>query len=281
MAATLSISTIIIGWNNAALTAGIWIALTALLGPPPYIFTSGNVVSKVYEVVYTSSYSKGTAWLVVGVNAANNYIYWQLFDGWNSSTNQGTNGSAQLSITTLPSTSSAITVVSISDAEFLGIILQQSGWSINDSCIGLFRPTYIVSDWNQNNYLFAFVSSANAPFNFNQWLFPSSNPFNNLSSVAGSVYCDFLIRNSSGVCPYQYGCFMNSNEPDLLPNLVLGQPVSMGNPFSGVGVSASFGIAGGTFNFQDTITLTNVSPNQIYTGVYVGTTKPNFFIRTQ
>jgi len=274
MVATITTSTITATWNNTSLTSGIQGAMTTLFGTAIDSFTSSNIVNKVYQIQYTSSFTLGSAFFVVGISSTNNYIYWQLFDSWNSSTHSGTNGSQQNLIATLPSTTSNITLSIVNGSEFKGVFIQQSSWSLTNTCIGLFRPSIIAPSWNQNNNLFAFMTPSVAPFTMTQWLFSSNNPFGT-PGTAGSVFCGFQIYAANGTCTFQNTNTLNSSQSDVQSNLVLLYPTQAGYLCGSCGISTELGIVGGSFNIGDTITC----GSKIFTVVY-NAAKPNFTIET-
>ncbi len=120
-------------------------------------FTSGTDLILVYEFVVDASKAFGKTYLRVRISTTL-IIYQQVFSTWNATTHIGTNGSTEVSYSTLVS-STNITFNSLNGSdEYRLVFITQSSLFLP---LGLLCPATLRSSWNLNTWCWGFIFTAN------------------------------------------------------------------------------------------------------------------------
>lgn len=257
--ATATITTTIL--SGVLLSAGIANALRdAFLSIGFTTFDSylaSNVEHRIMSYQFSNS-TKGTAYLQISI-AAGGGITYQLFDGWNTTTKAGTNGTGSQAIATLVSGNNAITFHSVSHPEFRGVVVEQT---TTQGVIGLLRPKATVPTWwNENSYLYCFLTKYNST--------SGSSRFSATTTPFGVVTDHEYLQSAK----MQDGNNQNSNARSMFPLIILSNAVGgLINSCDDVVVCAS-----NTLRPLDTLT---VSGSEIYTYCWGNNQTNGIAIRT-
>lgn len=235
-------------------------------GSPIDTFVASSENHNVFQLVFDNSKSKGTCFIDVWVTS--NRIRWAMYDSWNTATKTGSNGSAMQEIAPNFSSGNQIVFTACNHPEIKMINVFQQG-SMNAN-IGVLRPASKRSWWDENQWLYAFISSSTN--NFNSWLPCNLNPMGVTSSISNP--CAFMTS----------AAFANANTNDLnkrdtVNGLVLCFPTAAGMLAGSVG-RTSDDLALGCCGALNMFDIFQVTPGvEEYTMLSSGGT-PGFMVRT-
>lgn len=236
-------------------------------GSPIDVFVANAENHNVFQLVFDNSKGKGTCFIDVWVDA-NPRIRWAIYDGWNIATRTGTNSSQSQNFNISFSSGNQIVFTACNHPEIKMINIFQQG--VANSNVGILRPANKRTWWDENQWLYAFVSSASN--NFNSWLPCNLNPMGVTSSI--SFPCSFMTS----------AAFANANTNDLnkrdtVNGLILCFPTAGGMLAGSVG-RTSDDLALGCCGALNMFDIFQVAPGQEEYTMLSSGGAPGFMVRT-
>ncbi|QSJ17694.1 hypothetical protein JYQ62_02105 [Nostoc sp. UHCC 0702] len=235
-------------------------------GSPIDTFVVNSENHNVFQLVFDNSKSKGTAYIDVWV-AGGPRIRWVMYDSWNTTTKTGSNGSAFQEVFPL-FYSNQIVFTACNHPEIKMVNIFQQG-SVNTN-IAVIRPTNKPSWWDENQWLYAFVSTNSV--SFNSWMPSNLNPMGVTSNITN--ICTFMTSPA-----FVNANTNNLNKRDTVNGLILCFPTAAGMLAGSVG-RTSDDLALGCCGALNMFDVFQVTPGQEeYTMLSSGGT-PGFMVRT-
>ena len=221
-------------------------------------YQSGSSEGRVMALQQSSA-TKGTVFLQYVISSGGTVTY-SLNEGWNTSTNVGTNASASSSIAITTGTTN-FTIYVINHPEFKGLVLEQGTVQGILGIIRLLKNNLIPSWWNENLFAYAFIPRPNSSATSTRFG-STTTPFGN------NIEHEYF--NSTKM---QDGNSQDSDRRSTLP-FFLWQNGNNG----ALAVSDDIVIgASNTMRLMDTLTI---SSTEIYTYFWINSTNSGLAIRT-
>lgn len=206
-------------------------------------YTDTNIIYRVLSHQYTSAL-KDTAYLRLSITTNTNVMSLSLFDSWNTTTKNGTNGINTTTTATISIDNGQVfSFRTVNHPEIKGVLITQGNTYYGFH--GLIRPANIPTWWDLNNHLFAFMPELGRP-------------------STGSLTVNILANNPTGLFTTTSNAFTNPQHilvnPDLLNTNVNSSSREMLKGIVIANAGGNFGIICKTSNDLALVGGLNLSP---------------------